>query len=479
MLIFENAPDQLAVEFGNIKLQTRRAAEIAFIDSNDLIQYFSPNRKRDTLIIFSSTDYIEIFHLYRALEDLYFYVKSGDTVLFTYDENKYPVLKSYTSELLTQQYNFLKNIPNRLSYFGFNPLSLLWESNFWRIYRAKKRNEFVPETLLPLYMPMDTVEQQANTYPQNYASLLGKQYNEKKISSDVYNYYNYLLLVKTINKKRDLLLNNPINLQQRSMAILNQIYDGFFNDEYCRYISYFYNIDGYLLAYKLMGGFPFIVVGSGSYCDYRIMFDSLASRVDIPPKTHAYMLSKTLDNIMRYFSVKDIEHYAEKYVVLTGNSLRTKNRLLELGITETKNDDIQLNDKNGNMIAFETILGQLKGNVIYLNFWASWCVPCRSAMPEAFKLRKEYKDKDVAFVYLAFNDREDTWKKAVNDLRLNDGRAINFFIINSKSSKAIQELKIESVPHYLIYDKAGKIVHHNAPSPNKTEIRKMLDELLK
>jgi thiol-disulfide isomerase/thioredoxin len=481
VLIFDKAPDQLWIKFEGVAgtFGSGKEAEIAFVDSMGLIQYFTPNRERDTLTIYSSNNYIEIFHVHRAFENLYFYIKSGDTVLFTYDNNKYPSLKSNISEQLTQQYNFRKNIPDRLSYFDFEPLSLLSEHSFWRVYTAMKNNEKnIPRNVKALYVPMDTVVRQAKIYLQNYASLLEKQYNDKMICSDVYNYHRYLLQNKTIGKKRDLLYYSPKDSPQHTLTTLDEIYDGYFNDEYHRHISYLHSIDGYLLAHKFIGQFPFIVVSNGSYCDYRIVFDSISSRTNIPPKTHAYMLSKTLDNIIKHFSVKDIEHYTEKYIAFTGDSLRTKNKLLEQGITETKNDDIQLKDLNGNEVAFQTILEQLKGKVIYLNFWASWCAPCRSAMPEAFKLRKDYESKDVAFVYLAFNDREDAWKKAINDLQLNDNRAMNYFIVNSKSSKAIEELKIESIPRYLIYDKTGKIVNAKAQGPYGVEIRKMLDELL-
>lgn len=483
VLIFEKAPSQLSVEIGKRKSKfgTTQEGEIAFTGNNGSVQYFSPNRERDTLILFFSYDYEEISHLHMAFEVLYFYIKSGDTVLFSYDNNKYPTLKSYTSEQLTQQYNFCKDIPDRLSYFGFEPLTLLSNYFFWRVYKAKEKNEYIPEDPLSLYISMDTVLQQAKNYLQEYASLLEILHKEKELYSDFYDYYNYLLKRKNVYYE-NYFLYYAADLPQRTISNLNRIYDGYFNDAYSNYISYQHTVSNYLSMCKYIG-FPLITKSKGtsygsSYVDYRAVFDSISKRMDIPPKTHSYMLYNLLEDIMMTFPTEDIARYQEKYITLTGDSLRAENKLLEHGITETKNEDILLRDAKGNEINYETVRQEHKGKVLYVDFWASWCAPCRASMPEALKLRKEYAGKEVVFLYLALNDREDTWKAAATKEQL-DINGISYFIVNSKSSKAIQELKVESIPRYLIYDKTGKLVYFRAPGPHGNEIREQLDKLLK
>lgn len=60
--------------------------------------------------------------------------------------------------------------------------------------------------------------------------------------------------------------------------------------------------------------------------------------------------------------------------------------------------------------AFETFSGQevdlesLKGNAVVLNFWASWCIPCRAEMPYFERVYREYRDRGVVFVGLAVED---------------------------------------------------------------------------
>jgi thiol-disulfide isomerase/thioredoxin len=52
----------------------------------------------------------------------------------------------------------------------------------------------------------------------------------------------------------------------------------------------------------------------------------------------------------------------------------------------------------------EQALGQWKGKVLIVNFWATWCVPCREEMPEFVKLQKEFGDRGVQFVGIAVDD---------------------------------------------------------------------------
>ncbi|MFD2582749.1 TlpA family protein disulfide reductase [Pedobacter vanadiisoli] len=80
--------------------------------------------------------------------------------------------------------------------------------------------------------------------------------------------------------------------------------------------------------------------------------------------------------------------------------------LMEIGFykpnTETSGesvaglDGIRFKDVKGNLVD----LGDLKGKVIFLNFWATWCPPCRAEMPSVNKLYKQFKDDtDIVFIF--------------------------------------------------------------------------------
>jgi len=478
MLIFENAPDWRLFFDGGGWHGTFVPRNVVFLDKNGFVFSFRIDREKesDTLVIPPmDTDYLELTMVHKSLNTLHFYIKIGDTILFTYDDNDYPILKSYTSDNLTRQYNFHRNIPSRLSYLGLEPITVFSRGGFREIYKRVQEGKSLPEIYRNQYFPMDTVEQQVASYLKEYEDLLKKQYADKILNEEGYNYHRYLLLYKQLEYAL-------VNKTYSDLKELELKFVDFFSDDYADYYSYLLMLDRFRRIYSDVGKFPVrraSMLGSGF--DDRLVFDSLSIKTFLPPRTRNHILYLLFNDIATSFPVDDALLYKERYVKLAGDSIRAQNILIERGIIiqTSEHNDIQVKDKQGDTLAFKTILEQLKGNVVYLDFFGSWCGPCRAAMPDAFKLRKEYENKDVAFVYLAINDREDVWKKTINDLQLNDNRAMNYFIVNSKSSKTIQELKIQGVPHYLIYDKTGKLVNHRAPGPYGVEIRKILDELLK
>jgi thiol-disulfide isomerase/thioredoxin len=119
---------------------------------------------------------------------------------------------------------------------------------------------------------------------------------------------------------------------------------------------------------------------------------------------------------------------------------------------------------------------QWKGKIIYVDFWASWCSPCLRAMPYSKELKKKLESKDVVFVYLALNDKEDLWRQSAKKNQIIEN---NFFIRNSKSSKFISNYNVNAIPRYMIFDKNGMLIHEDAPGPETKEAFEILAELLK
>ena len=52
------------------------------------------------------------------------------------------------------------------------------------------------------------------------------------------------------------------------------------------------------------------------------------------------------------------------------------------------------------------IMKKYKGKVVYVDFWATWCPPCKSQMPHSLKLEHDLKDKDIKFVYICIDSPE-------------------------------------------------------------------------
>lgn len=115
-----------------------------------------------------------------------------------------------------------------------------------------------------------------------------------------------------------------------------------------------------------------------------------------------------------------------------------------------------------------------KGKVVILDFWATWCGPCRKGLPAVARVAKAYKDKGVAFH--AVNLRES--KEAVADFASGFNDPLNILLDNE--GKTAEKYKVDGIPHTVIIDKTGKIqvVHVGLSEEFESELSEELDAIL-
>lgn len=109
------------------------------------------------------------------------------------------------------------------------------------------------------------------------------------------------------------------------------------------------------------------------------------------------------------------------------------------------------------------ILKKYNGKIVYIDFWASWCIPCRAEMPNAAALKQKLKGKDIVFVYFGYNDKEPAWLKARSQLEIEG----EHYLLDEKMVKEAEELfGINGIPHYAIVNRSGKIISRRADRPS-------------
>jgi thiol-disulfide isomerase/thioredoxin len=94
---------------------------------------------------------------------------------------------------------------------------------------------------------------------------------------------------------------------------------------------------------------------------------------------------------------------------------------------------------------------ELRGKVVLLDFWGTWCPPCRASVPILRNLQKKYSGKDFQLVGISSDEDEDVWSTFVAAHQMDWLEYIDL------SGKVLRSFKIESFPTYIVLDKDGVI----------------------
>jgi thiol-disulfide isomerase/thioredoxin len=193
-------------------------------------------------------------------------------------------------------------------------------------------------------------------------------------------------------------------------------------------------------------------LASGLYRDIENL-DTLQLATVVPKKlaliekpSFKKILSKKYQNFMEE---------ARKPFDLTGVDLNSKN--------PSSGDSLLVN-----------IANKHKGKVIYVDFWATWCGPCKAEMPHAKKLKETLKGKEVAYVYLCGSSPEPKWKQLVNQMGITGD---HYFVEKNAWQELCSKFGVSGIPHYVLIDKNGVVVDKKADRPSSGA--KIVNDILK
>lgn len=152
------------------------------------------------------------------------------------------------------------------------------------------------------------------------------------------------------------------------------------------------------------------------------------------------------------------------------------------GITErSPEEQIQANIQLAPEFAFHSIdgkqvaLDELRGKIVYVDIWATWCRPCIMQIPALKEVEEMYKDEDIQFVSISVDKEKDIqkWRNMVREKQLG-----GLQLYAGSDMKFHNEYKISTIPRFLLIGKEGELISSDAPRPLNHRTNGVNEELL-
>jgi len=120
-------------------------------------------------------------------------------------------------------------------------------------------------------------------------------------------------------------------------------------------------------------------------------------------------------------------------------------------------------------------LGALKGNYVYIDVWAEYCAPCKAQIPASLKLEEEYKDKNLKFVSITVDKRENLykWRNYVAENKLG---GIQLSVDKGENSDFCNWFNITVIPRFILVDPDGYVIDADTHIPSYLYMEKFLNK---
>ena len=132
-----------------------------------------------------------------------------------------------------------------------------------------------------------------------------------------------------------------------------------------------------------------------------------------------------------------------------------------------------LTDLNDKEVKYEQL--PLKGKLLFIDIWATYCPDCRKELPALEALQEDYKAEPITFVSISVDRDKEAWKTMVKEKKLG---GIHLYA-SPETKELFKELyDLRSIPRYMLIDEKGNIINANLPMPSDKNLKELITATL-
>jgi thiol-disulfide isomerase/thioredoxin len=234
------------------------------------------------------------------------------------------------------------------------------------------------------------------------------------------------------------------------------------------------NIGSHIFRQYLMASMNYTQITKDSAAENRFVSQNRLAGDRLTGKTLAFFRSENILNALNGNYIQEILPAYNEFLK-TNKFYRFDQKITDLYDKESRYAPgtyvprIDTKDRDGNFVTLEG----LKGKVVLLNFWASWCHPCLEKMDELATFQADFEANNIVIVQISLDSDNFNWQKSIGDHNI---RGLHLLSENPESlaGNIAEKFDVKAIPQYFIVGKDGRF----AEKPHSSKLEELRDRLL-